>query len=51
MNGFLNILKEVGRYCLKNSVWLIPAVKTVVNTIKELFTYKKNNDGKPEKSS
>jgi hypothetical protein len=50
MNGFLNILKEAGRYIAKNSIWLIPLVKSTVETVKELFNHKKDKNGKSEES-
>jgi len=49
MSGFWNILKEAGKYLVKNSIWLIPLVRSTVETVKELFNHKKDKNGKSKK--
>jgi len=49
MSGFWNILKKAGKYLVKNSIWLIPLVRSTVETVKELFNHKKDKNGKSKK--
>lgn len=42
MNGFLNIIKTVGQYIYRNSVWLIPVTETAIRQIKKIIRRKKD---------
>ncbi len=50
MKSVIDILTKVGQYVYKNSIWLIPLVKSTVETVKELFNHKKDKNGKSEES-
>lgn len=44
MKPVIDIFKEAGRYIMRNSYWLIPAVRDIYRTIKDLFNNKKKTE-------
>ena len=50
MKPIVDILREAGKYLIKNCYWIIPAVRDVYRTVKELINDKKKQNGKSEKS-
>lgn len=43
MKPIIDILKEAGKYFAKNCYWIIPTVRDVYRTIKDLFNTKKKD--------